>query len=61
MAYKDDKHKEILKIIKELYGDMTCVTITVNCNEMEIDCNDRMITGDYSMRKINGEWCEKIK
>lgn len=60
MTFKDKKHKEIYDIVRELYPDMTNVTITVNCQEMEIDCNDRIIVGDYSMRKINGDWCEKI-
>ena len=60
MTHKDKKHKEIYDIIRELYPDMTNVTITVNCQEMEIDCNDRLIVGDYSMRKINGDWCEKL-
>ena len=60
MTNKDKKHKEILEIIRELYPDMTCVTISVNCEEMTIDCNDRIITGDYTMKKINGDWCEKL-
>ena len=59
-SFKENKHKEILDIIKELYPDMTCVTITVKADAMEIDCNDRIITDDYTMRKISGDWCEKI-
>ncbi|EXG87734.1 hypothetical protein K413DRAFT_4632 [Clostridium sp. ASBs410] len=59
-SYKDVKLKEIHAIVKELYSDMCCVTICVNADEMTIDCGDRIITGDYTMRKINGEWCEKL-
>lgn len=59
MTLKEDKLKEIHKIIKEIYGDMVRVDIGVTADGLEVELKDRGCVSGYTMKRIDGTWCSK--
>lgn len=59
MTLKESKLDEIHKIVKEIYGDMVRVDIGITSDGMEIALQDRGYIKGYSMKRIDGSWCEK--
>lgn len=61
MTYKEKKLNEIHNIVKEIYGDMVRVDIGITYEGTEVELKDRGTVKGYSMRRIDGTWCEKDK
>ena len=57
----DEATKQILSIVKTNWPDATAVDIWVNNEGIEVNVRNRVIINDTSMRKINGEWYEKVQ
>ena len=58
-TYKEKKLDEIQNIVKEIYGDMVRVDIGITADGLEVTTQDRGSIKGYSMRRIDGTWCNK--
>lgn len=61
MTLKESKLQEIHNIVKEIYGDMVRVDISITADDMEVCLKDRGTVKGYMMRRIDGTWCTKEK
>lgn len=55
----DDFLHEILETAKKMFPGATSVNIIVTSNDVKATASYRGELADYSMQKIDGEWCSK--
>lgn len=52
---------EILENTKKMFPGATSITIIVTNDDVKVTASYYGELSDYSMKKVNGEWCSKRK